>query len=583
MFNKAQYATAKKKATAWLQDPLDEDSKQEIENLLRAGKEEALIDAFLRPLAFGTGGIRAEMGIGRSRMNRYSVALITEGLSHYLHSCGKRPLRVVIAYDSRLQSDTFSQVVGEVLSANEIETFTFSALRPTPLLSFAVRRLHASCGVVITASHNPKVYNGYKIYGPEGAQLVSPADREVMSAISAVEKLSVTHSHPKAPMHQLDEEMDAAYLQNVCDTLQQLSVSAVTTPRLRSVYSPLHGTGITLLPKLMTRLGYDDKCFQIVEAQATPDGNFPTVLYPNPEEKAALRLGIEQAMATSSDLVMATDPDADRLGVAVRDEEGSFVSLSGNQTAALMLDFLLRHAPSSRKKPYYVVKTIVTSELFRDIARHYDIACYDTLTGFKYIAAEIEARLATQTFLFGAEESYGYLVGDSIRDKDAISAAAVITLMAEEATSENSSLLAQLQSLYLRFGLYEEALTSITLSGLEGTSKVAEMMSDWRSCPPTQLGSQQLIRTADYQAGRTYDLRTQQIKPTDLPKSNALQFFGDKGAKITLRPSGTEPKLKAYFSLRAKLDSLDELPQLQKQLQHEIQQLQKQLGLTQVV
>ena len=578
MFEKAQYDIAKKQAKEWLKEAIDKDSRQEIENLLTPGQEEALIEAFLRPLAFGTGGLREKMGVGRSCINRYTVALITQGLANYLHSHGKQPLRAVVAYDSRTESSTFAQVVSEVLSANEVESFTFSALRPTPLLSFAVRKLKASCGVVITASHNPKEYNGYKVYNPEGAQLVSPADTEVMSSVSAVESLSDVRFSPRADLHQLGEEIENAYLQSVCDTLSRFGLSRPRSPQIRIVYSSLHGTGITLLPQLMSRLGYDKKSFQVVKEQSTPDGNFPTVSSPNPEEASSLRLGIEQAVSTSSQIVMATDPDADRLGIAVRDTQGSFVSLSGNQTAVLILDFLLRHVPSP-KRPYYVVKTIVTSELFREIANHYEINCYDTLTGFKYIAAEISKRATTHTFLCGVEESYGYLVGENVRDKDAVSTSAVVALMAEEATANDSNLLARLYDLYLRFGLYEEALTSITLSGVGASTEIANIMTNWRRSPPAQIGDQKLIRITDYQESLTKNLLTQQSKPTDLPKSNVLQFFGEKGAKVTLRPSGTEPKLKAYFSLRSPLTSLDELAQLQKKLQLDIQQIQIQLGL----
>ena len=452
----------------------------------------------------------------------------------------------------------------------------FSAPRPTPLLSFAVRILKADCGIVITASHNPKIYNGYKVYGPQGQQLLEAEDSKVAAAIAALPGPEVIRSTPQAPIHVLGPSIEQLYLERTLDTLKAYGLLRIPSRKLKMVYSSLHGTGISLLPALLQRMGYTNNQLHVVSSQASMDGQFPTISSPNPEEKEALSLAIAEAHTQQASLVMATDPDADRLGIAIREADGQFIALNGNQTAALILDFLLRHYPFPSPRPLYIVKTIVTTRLLESIAHSQDIECYNTLTGFKYIASVIEAHQDKKQFLFAAEESHGYLIGDQVRDKDAISIAAIVALICEEAEAKGLSLLDQLISLHSRFGLYEEALHTLTLDGPTGASQIEEMMTQWRQHPPQSLGGLPLLHITDYQKGYSLDLHTQQERPTQLPRSNVLQLSTSE-ALISLRPSGTEAKLKAYFSLHTPLLAQNQWRSLRQKLQQQITRIKKEL------
>ena len=567
-----QVTIATKNAQNWLQGPIDKETRVSIEALLAPTQRTKLVEAFLTPLSFGTGGVRARMGVGCSRINRYSLALITQGLATYLsNSPLKSPPTVVVAYDSRLQSDIFAQIVAEVLSANNIGVHIFRALRPTPLLSFAVRRLGGTCGLVITASHNPKDYNGYKLYDHEGAQLVASEHSALMDIIAGTQDLNTIAFTPKAPIQKIESDMDEAYLEATMQHLEQRGIDIKKQRQMRIIYSPLYGTGITLLPNCMRKLGYDEARFQVVATQSAPNGHFPGLLAPNPEERASFTAAIKQAHRSDAQLIMTTDPDADRIGIALRDETGMIRHLNGHQTAALILDFLLRKQPLPHLKPPYVVKTVVTSELLRDIAKHHSVSCYDTLTGFKYISQEIANRRQKETFLYGGEESYGHLIGDFVRDKDAISVAAVIACMAEEALEQGRSLLDNLAALYLQFGCYEEALYSITKEGTQGRLDIQDTLTKWRTHPPTELAGEPVARISDYQSGHTLDLSTQKRSPIHLPKTDMLQFFTTSGSKVSLRPSGTEPKLKAYISLHTSVRNSSDIAPKRKLLQKKIE------------
>ena len=557
---------AKQHASIWQQSPVDPKTQQIVEHLHTKGQEEALIDAFYLPIRFGTGGLRALMGIGASRMNEYTVALVTEGLAEVLTHTYSTRIAVVIAYDSRLQSKVFAKVAAQVFSSHNISVHLFAALRPTPLLSYALRTLGAKCGVMITASHNPKEYNGYKVYNAQGAQLIPPMDQEVMHAIDKIKGLVSPHPPSQAAITLIDESMDKLYIEDTIELLKKYSLINSWAPTLKIVYSPIHGTGITLVPKLLHALGYDTSYLHVVQSQATPDGNFPTVKVPNPEMSEALHHSIQQAQSTDASLVIATDPDADRLGVAVKNSHKDLTALTGNQMGALILDFLLhriKEAHYSPPSPFFVVKTIVTSELFKEIATSHQVTCYDTLTGFKYIAALIHEKEPHKTFLCGAEESYGYLIGQQVRDKDGVLAAAVVTLLTEYWMHRGKSLLDRLTELYMRYGYYEDALFSLEKEGSAGAQAIQDLMHTLRLHPPSHIGQSKVIARADYKKRQHINLTSQSIHPITLPASNVLQFFTQDGTKISIRPSGTEPKVKMYVNLKAPLDKIENLSSIQ--------------------
>ena len=541
---------------SWLTPEYDADTQAAIRAMQSSGQHEALTDAFYRNLEFGTGGLRGVMGPGSNRMNRYTLGMATQGLCNYLlRSFVGQEIKVAIAHDSRNNSTEFAQIAAGIFSANGIVVYLFEALRPTPELSFAIRELGCQSGCVITASHNPKEYNGYKVYWNDGAQVVAPHDKNIIIEVNKIASVGeVKFEADASKIINVGADVDALYYARA----KQLSIDPAAVQRqhdLRIVYTPIHGSGITLVPGLLREFGFTN--MQVVEAQATPDGNFSTVQSPNPEEKSAMQLALDQAHATDADLVLATDPDADRVGVGVRNDQGEWVLLNGNQTAALLTYYLLsaRHRTGQTTPQDYIVYTIVTSEVLGDIARQHAVKSYQTLTGFKYIAGLIRDLEDQETYIGGGEESYGFLIGDFVRDKDAVSACALIAEMAAVAKDQGRTLYQEMVAMYARYGLYVEDLISLTKKGQRGAEEIQEMMAGLRANPPATIAGLQVVEIRDYQTGKIHDVRTGVVTETGLESSNVLQFLTEDGSKISARPSGTEPKIKFYFSVKQPLKS----------------------------
>ncbi len=568
------------KVNTWLNGNYDAGVKQQIQKMLDDKAFTELSDAFYRDLEFGTGGLRGTMGPGSNRINKYTIGSATQGLANHLKKTypGEK-IKVAIAHDSRNNSDVFANITAEVFSANGIHVYFFSALRPTPELSFAVRHLGCKSGVMLTASHNPKEYNGYKAYGADGGQFVSPEDKAVMDEVAAITNIDdVKFNRVDANIELIGEDIDKLYL----DAITALSVSPDAIKRqkdLKIVYSPIHGTGITLMPKALKQFGFENVI--IVEEQATPDGNFPTVVYPNPEEKEALTLALKKAKEVDADLVLATDPDADRVGIAVKDNSGEFILLNGNQTGSLLINYLLT-AWEERGKldgKQYIVKTIVTSNLIDEIAKAKNVTCYNTLTGFKYIGELITSLQGKATFIGGGEESYGYLVGELVRDKDAIVSGAFISEMTAFYKDKGSSLFEALVDTYLQYGFYKEKLISVTKKGQSGAAEIKAMMAKYRENPPATLAGVKVAALKDYEFQIETDLNSNTTKPIDLPKSDVLQFILSDGSIISARPSGTEPKIKFYCSVKTTLASKEAYPETDKALDTKIDAIMKDLGV----
>jgi phosphoglucomutase len=568
------------KINQWLQGSYDEETKKEIQQLLDNQKYSDLTDAFYRDLEFGTGGLRGVMGAGSNRVNKYTIGTATQGLSNYLKKAyPNEEIKVAIAHDSRNNSDFFAKTAADVFSANGIHVYFFKELRPTPELSYAIRQLGCKSGVMLTASHNPKEYNGYKAYGEDGGQFVSPADTEVMDEVSAINSIDeVKFNRVDENVELIGEEIDAKYLKDILS----LSVSKEAIQRqkdLKIVYSPIHGTGITLVPKALSEFGFENVI--LVDEQATPDGNFPTVVYPNPEEKEALTLALKKAKEVDADLVLATDPDADRVGIAVKDNQNEWILLNGNQTGSLLLNYLMTAWQESGKLTgkEYVVKTIVTTYLIDKIAASKNISCYNTLTGFKYIGQLITDLLGKETFIGGGEESYGYLIGEFSRDKDAIVSAAFIAEMTASYKDKGSSLYEALVEMYLEYGLYKEKLVSITKKGKSGAEEIKAMIEKFRTTPPTVLGGSKVVVLKDYEKGIETDLNSGTTSKLDFPKSDVLQFVTEDGSIISARPSGTEPKIKFYCSVNGPLASKEAYTETAQQLENKIDTMMKDLNV----
>jgi phosphoglucomutase len=544
------------RANVWLGDEYDAETRRQVQDLIDNNPQE-LVDSFYQDLEFGTGGLRGVMGVGTNRMNKYTVGMATQGLANYLRKIfpDKDRISVVIAYDSRNNSPYFARITAEVFSASGIQVYLFKSLRPTPELSFAIRHLGCQSGIVITASHNPPEYNGYKAYWDDGSQLIPPHDKNVILEVQKITSISeVKFDSSGRNIEIIGEEIDRAYL----DKVKQLSLSPEAIRKhsdLKIVYTPLHGTGGELVPACLKLFGFDN--VSVVAAQAAADGNFPTLKSPNPEEPAALAMAIEQANREGADLVMATDPDADRVGIAVRDLEGRFILLNGNQTAALLIYYLLVKWQENNKLTgkEFIVKTIVTSEILKDMADRFAVECFDVLTGFKWIAEIIRLNEGKKVYIGGGEESYGLMTGDFVRDKDAVSSCALIAETAAWAAGKGKSLYELLIDIYLEFGLYKESLISVTRKGKSGSEEIKKMMDDFRSTPPKAINGSPVVKIKDYQLLVERDTRTGQETPINLPKSNVLQFFLEDGSKISVRPSGTEPKIKFYFGVKADLPS----------------------------
>ncbi|UXP31384.1 phospho-sugar mutase [Reichenbachiella agarivorans] len=564
----------------WLNSNIDAADKQSIKDMIATGNETELIDSFYKELEFGTGGLRGIMGLGSNRMNKYTIGVATQGLANYLKKEFKgEEISVAIAYDSRNNSAFFAQTTAAVFSANDIKVYLFESLRPTPELSFAIRELGCKSGVVLTASHNPKEYNGYKAYWDDGAQMIAPHDTNVIDEVRNVGSFDHVKFDEKPELIvKIGQDIDEKYLA----TLEALSLSPDAIKNqsdLAIVFSPIHGTGITLVPTILERLGF--KNVNVVAEQAQPDGNFPTVVYPNPEEQEAMSIALKRAEELDADLVMATDPDADRVGIAVKNKEGKFELLNGNQTGSLLIYYLCIKWKENNKLngKQFIVKTIVTTELIKDIATHFDIESYDTLTGFKFIAGLIKEFEGKKEFIGGGEESYGYLIGDKVRDKDAIASCAMIAEMAAWAKDNGKSVMDLLEDIYAQFGMYWESLSSLTKKGKSGAEEIQQMMSDARTNTPTQLGGSPVTTLLDYQLGEATDLKTGTKTKIDFPQSNVLQFLTEDGSKVSLRPSGTEPKIKFYFSVKSKGGITTGIDAQKQELTKKIDSIKKELGL----
>ena len=548
------------KAQLWLTENFDEETKKEVKNLID-NDPTGLTDAFYQDLEFGTGGLRGIMGVGSNRMNKYTVGMATQGFANYLKKIYSNlpQIKAVIAYDSRNNSSYFSQISADVLSANGIKVFLFDALRPTPELSFSVRYLKCQGGIVVTASHNPKEYNGYKVYGDDGGQLVSPYDKEVINEVKKIKSVADVKFNPnKNLIEYIGETVDNAYIEKV----KALSLSEELVKKysdLKIVYTPLHGSGVKLVPWALKEFGF--KNIASVEEQNISDGNFPTIKSPNPEESAALDMAMKKAQASNADLVMATDPDADRVGIAVKDNSGKFILLNGNQTSVLLVYYVLSKWKENGKisGKEFVVSTIVTTGILKEIAEKNNVEFNEVLTGFKYIAEIIKKKEGEKTFIVGGEESYGYLTGDFVRDKDAVSSCCMIAEAAVWAKNKGKTLYDLLIDVYTEFGVYKEHLVNIVKKGKSGADQIKQMMLDYRENPLKEINKIPVVKILDYQLQLEKDMFNNQTKAYDhLPKSDVIQFFLKDGSKITVRPSGTEPKIKFYFSVKENImDSKD--------------------------
>lgn len=542
------------RAQSWLNGNYDATTKQGVQNLIDSDPKE-LNESFYKTLEFGTGGLRGIMGVGTNRMNIYTVGMATQGLANYLKKEFKSlpQIGVAVAYDSRNNSALFGRTTAEIFAANGFKVYLFDSLRPTPELSFAIRQLGCQSGVVVTASHNPKQYNGYKAYWADGSQVIAPHDTNIIDEVNLVTSPDeVKWSGNEQNIVIIGKDIDEKYLKKVCElTLSPDAVKQFSDTKI--VYTPIHGSGITLVPKALEMCGF--KNVSVVEAQSTPDGNFPTVDSPNPEETSALKMALEQAEKEQADLVIATDPDADRIGIAVRNSQGKLILLNGNQTGALLTYYMLRRWKELGKITgnQFIVKTIVTTDLFCRIAESFGVEFYNVLTGFKFIAGIIRENEGKKQYIGGGEESYGFLAGDFVRDKDAVSAAVLVAEAMVWAKSNGMSLYDLLIDVYLKYGYYKESLLSITRNGKQGAEEIVEMMRTLRSNPPTELGGDKVVRISDYKLRKEHLTESGTTVDIDLPASDVLQFETKDGSVISIRPSGTEPKIKFYFSVREPL------------------------------
>jgi phosphoglucomutase len=553
----------KQRVQVWVNGNYEEAAKQEIARLEKENPTE-LADAFYRNLEFGTGGLRGIMGIGTNRINKYTVGMATQGFANYLNQTYPGGVvRVAIAHDSRNNSRQFAEITANVMAANGIKVFLFEALRPTPELSFAIRHLGCQGGVVCTASHNPKEYNGYKAYWNDGGQLVPPHDKNVIKEVEKIASVDeVKWNGGEANITIVGKELDEAYIEMV----KSLSVypEVITRQRdLKIVYTPIHGTGIMLVPQVLQRFGFAN--VHIVEEQAKPDGNFPTVIYPNPEESEAMSIGLKKAKELDADILLGTDPDADRVGIAIKDKQGNWVLMNGNQTAVLAFNYIIeaRKAKGIAQSNDFVCKTVVTTDMIDRIAADNNVKCYNVLTGFKWIAELIKEKEASENYTVGGEESYGLMIGSQLRDKDAVSAVALLCEMAAYEKDKGRTLFEKLIDLYVQYGYYKEHLISITKKGMNGQKEIADMMDGYRSNPPVTINGSPVVQLLDYELRKGKNLQTGEEWEIKLPKSNVLQFILADGSKISARPSGTEPKIKFYFSVNTTIRSAADFESMQ--------------------
>jgi phosphoglucomutase len=568
------------KVNTWLSADYDAETRSKIQALIDAGNETEIVDSFYKNLEFGTGGLRGIMGPGTNRMNIYNVAMATQGLCNYLKaSFPGEELKAAIAHDCRNNSALFAKTAADVFTANGVKVYFFTELRPTPELSFTIRHFKCHTGVVLTASHNPREYNGYKAYWNDGAQILAPHDKNIIAEVEKITSLSqVNRVGNPALLVPVLEEVDALFL----DAIAAHSVSRDAISRqkdLKIVYSSIHGTGITLVPKILAKMGFEN--VHVVQAQATPDGNFPTVVYPNPEETEAMTLGLKMAEDLDADLLMATDPDADRVGVGVKNRDGKWQLLNGNQISTLLVYYMLNAWRSAGKidGKQMMVKTIVTTDIQDKIAEAYGVSCFNTLTGFKHIAKIIREQEGKLKFIVGGEESYGYMVGDYVRDKDAIAACALIAEMVAFAKDKEMSLFDLLIEIFKKFGFYKEDMISITKKGKTGAEEIQEMMAGYRANPPKTIAGVKVAKIMDYKESKSVDMATGIESPIELDKSNVLQFLLEDGSKVSARPSGTEPKIKFYFSVNEPLHQSADFEKVEAKLNSKIEAIAKDLKL----
>lgn len=566
------------KARLWLEAPYDSETNKAVQQMLDQNQAEELTDSFYKDLEFGTGGLRGIMGYGTNKINKYTLGKATQGFSNYLKKTyPNEEVRVAVAYDSRNNSREFAKIVRDVFSANDIVVYFFDELRPTPQLSFAIRHLTCHGGVMLTASHNPKEYNGYKAYGKDGGQLVAPHDRLVIEEVNQITDLNdIKFEAKEENIRVVGKEMDEKYITQ----LNALSINPEIVKAqadLKIVYSSIHGTGGTVVPETLRTWGFSN--VSVVEKQAEPNGDFPSVVYPNPEEKDALALAIADAERLDADLVMATDPDADRVGVAIKNDQGEFQLLNGNQIFALLAEYVL----SSLKKAgrtfdnSYIVKTIVTTNLVEEIARHYHVPCYNVLTGFKYIGEIMTANEGKKEFILGGEESYGFLIGDLVRDKDAVVSCAFIAEMTAYFKNEGRSLYETLESIYGKYGFFKEKQVSLTKKGKSGADEIKEMMTNFRSNTPATLGGMDVVTVKDYKTSESTELPSGKTEVIDLPKSDVLQFITSEGDVISIRPSGTEPKIKFYCNVKVDGDTGSDAREMDRLLEEKVEKIMKDL------
>lgn len=555
--------TTEKRIEQWTTSPFDTETITAVKAL--ANQPTELEDAFYKEAEFGTGGIRGIMGVGTNRINRYTLGKATQGLANYLKTTQEgQNIKVVIAYDCRNNSKAFAQIVAQVLSANNITTYLFSDLRPTPLLSFAVRHLKADSGIVLTASHNPPEYNGFKVYNQHGGQIVPPEDTKIIAAIEALEFSDINWEGKKELVLHIDQEVDDAY----ASTIVEKSLLNPTERKNNSiVLTSLHGTAIVNLPPVLKMAGYNQ--VHIVEEQAKPDGNFSTVNSPNPEEKEAFTLALQKAKAMDADIILGTDPDADRLGIGVKDDKGQWILLNGNQMMIALTRFVLEH--SALPENAFIASTIVSTPMMDTLAQNFGVECKLGLTGFKWIGKMIQD-YPDQTFLCGGEESYGFLIGDDVRDKDAISAALLACDLQASLAAKGSSLYSYLIETYQRYGCYHEELVSITKKGKKGSEEIEEMMCNFRADTPTSIAGKKVLALDDFESGYSTSAQGERAK-LNFPKANVLRFLLEDGWRVAIRPSGTEPKIKYYFSVNCPLEKVEDYPKINQFLKSQCQQL----------
>lgn len=559
-----------KKAEYWQSSIFDDETRNEVKRLMENNPQE-LIESFYQDLEFGTGGLRGIMGVGTNRMNKYTVGMATQGLSNYLlKNFPDQQIKAVISYDCRNNSEYFAKITASVFSANGIKVYLFKELRPTPELSFSIRYLGCHTGVMITASHNPKEYNGYKVYWQDGGQVINPHDKAIIEEVRNIsDVLQVKFDESLKNVEYILEEIDEVYTDRIKEIL--LNKDEIQKANLNIVFTPIHGSTVKILPKALAKAGF--KNVHIVKEQAVPDGNFTTVKSPNPEEISALEMGINLARELDADILMGTDPDGDRLGIVIRKKNGDYLPLNGNQTATILTWYLLEEWKRQNKLTgkEFIVKTIVTTDLLAEMAKYYNVMYFDVLTGFKYIADLIEKNFGKLKFIGGGEESYGYLVDDFVRDKDAVLSCTLIAEIASWAKNRNMTLEDLLIDIYVKFGYYLEGLKSITKTGIRGLQEIKQMMENFRNNTPQTINGVKVLMLHDFLKSKSVDMISDLRYDINLPKSDVLQFDLSDGTKITVRPSGTEPKIKFYVSVKDKLDSSDDYDKKTKELQSKIE------------